>query len=188
MVIISIVIIYVIVISAKHVHILICVTVYDNVGILDYIDLPSLIIIMHRLTSISYTLYSHLYQYFVILVKCVAISTTLETTFVEENIQVCTLSMNPSIGLAYILHGVNDFDGLLTVDQERCHPPYKMCRQAHVTECRNEHFVVDVIKSFARISKDTSHESRWLVGWVAPRIDHRNKSVYFRSTEWRFRW
>ena len=37
-----------------------------------------------------------------------------------------------------IRHGVANLDGLLTVDQERCHPPYEMCRKAHVIEFPNE--------------------------------------------------
>ena len=44
-----------VIISANITHILVCDTVYGNV--LDYISLLSLMIIMHGLTPISYTLY-----------------------------------------------------------------------------------------------------------------------------------
>ena len=44
-----------IVIFANSIHVLIRDTVYGNV--LDYISLPALMIIMHGLTPISYTLY-----------------------------------------------------------------------------------------------------------------------------------
>ena len=57
-----------------------------------------------------------------------------------------------SIRVAYLRHGVTNLYGLLTVDQERCHPPYKMCWQAHVTEFRNEQFVVDWVKRFAVVN------------------------------------
>ena len=61
--------------------------------------------------------------------------------------------MDASIRVAYVRHGVTNRYGLLTVDQECCHPPYKMCWQAHVTEFRNEQFVVDVVKRFAIVNK-----------------------------------
>ena len=58
---------------ANITHILICGTVYDSV--FDYISVSSLMLIMHRLTPISYTLYFRLYQYFVLPIKCLEIST-----------------------------------------------------------------------------------------------------------------
>ena len=69
---------YVIVISANIIHILICDTVFDNV--LYHIYLPASMVIMHGLTSTGYTLYFRLYRYFVFLIKCIGISTTLEAT------------------------------------------------------------------------------------------------------------
>ena len=62
-----------IIIISNITHILICGTVYDNV--FDYISVSSLMLIMHRLTPISYTLYFRLYQYFVLPIKCLEIST-----------------------------------------------------------------------------------------------------------------
>ena len=47
----------------------------------------------------------------------------------------------------------HQYDGLLTVDQERCHPPYEMGRQAHVTEFRTEQFAVDVIQGFVGVQR-----------------------------------
>ena len=58
-----------VIISANIIHILVCDTVYGNV--LDYISLLSLMIIMHGLTPISYTLYFRSYQYFVFHIKCI---------------------------------------------------------------------------------------------------------------------
>ena len=49
----------IVIISAKLILILICETFYGNV--LDYISLLSLLIIIHELTPIIYTLYSRLY-------------------------------------------------------------------------------------------------------------------------------
>ena len=54
-----------VIISANIIHNLVC----DNV--LDYISLLSLMIIMHGLTPISYTMYFRSYQYFVFLIKCI---------------------------------------------------------------------------------------------------------------------
>ena len=64
-------------------HILICGTVYDNV--FDYISVSSLMLIIHGLTPISYTLYFRLYQYFVLPIKCLEISTRLDVTCSEHN-------------------------------------------------------------------------------------------------------
>ena len=42
-------------------------------------------LIMHGLTPISYTLYFRLYQYFVLLIECLEISTRLDVTCSEQN-------------------------------------------------------------------------------------------------------
>ena len=68
----------IVIISANIIHILICGTVYGNV--FDYISVSSLMLIMHGLTPISYTLYFRLYQYIVFLIKCLGISTRSEVT------------------------------------------------------------------------------------------------------------
>ena len=65
-----------------------------------------------------------------------------------------TYLRDPSIWITYTRHGVTNLDGLLTVDQERCHPSYKICRQAHVIEFRNQYFVVDVVKSVAIVYEE----------------------------------
>ena len=62
----------IVIISANITHILICGTVYDNAS--DYISVSSLMLIMHELTPISYTLYFRLYQYFVLPIKYLEIS------------------------------------------------------------------------------------------------------------------
>ena len=49
----------IVIISAYIIHILICDTVYGNV--FDYMSVSSLMLIMHGLTPISYTLYFRLY-------------------------------------------------------------------------------------------------------------------------------
>ena len=73
----------IVIISANTTHILICGTVYDNV--FDYISVSSLMLIMHGLTPISYTLYFRLYQYFVLPIKCLGISTRSDDTCSENN-------------------------------------------------------------------------------------------------------
>ena len=73
----------IVIISANIAHILICGTVYDNV--FDYISVSSLMLIMHGLTPISYTLYFRLYQYFVLPIKCLEISTRLDVACSEHN-------------------------------------------------------------------------------------------------------
>ena len=73
----------IVIISVNITHILICGTVYDNA--FDYISLSSLMLIMHGLTPISYTLYFRLYQYFVLPIKCLGISTRSEFTCSEHN-------------------------------------------------------------------------------------------------------
>ena len=72
--------------------------------------------------------------------------------------------------------GPHNVDGPI-LDQERCHPSYKICRQAHAIEFRNQYFVVDVVKSFAIVYEEHSHESIWLIGSLAPRVDHLHQGV-----------
>ena len=74
-----------------------------------------------------------------------------------------------SIRVAYVRHGVTNLYGLLTVDQERCHPPYKMCWQAHVTEFRNEQFVIakwmmclDCNKTWCQVSHARSYTNMFI--------------------------
>ena len=73
----------IVIILANITHVLICGTVYDNV--FHYISVPSLMLIMHGLTPISYTLYFRLYQYFVLPIKGLGISTRSEVTCSEHN-------------------------------------------------------------------------------------------------------
>ena len=77
----SIVNINIVIILADITHILIGGTVYDNV--FHYISV--LMLIIHGLTPISYTLYFRLYQYFVLPIKCLGISTRSEVTCSEHN-------------------------------------------------------------------------------------------------------
>ena len=73
----------IVIISANITHILIYGTVYDNV--FDYISVSSLMLIMHGLTPICHTLYFRLYQYFVLPIKCLGISTHSEVRCSEHN-------------------------------------------------------------------------------------------------------
>ena len=73
----------IVIISANITHILICGTVYDNV--FDHMSVSSVMLIMHGLTPISYTLYFRLDQYFVLHIKCLGISTRSEVTSSEHN-------------------------------------------------------------------------------------------------------
>ena len=82
-----------------------------------------------------------------------------------------------STWVAFIGHGVANPDGCWRPIGKRCHPPYEMCRHTHAIEFRNEYVVVDMIKSFAIVDDEHSHESIWLIGGLAPRVDHLHQGV-----------